>query len=437
MKTNCRLCHSILWVVVALVCGLIGPSRTGLAEQGRTSEWPQFLGPERNGISTETGLLDTWPADGPPEVWRAKIGTGMSGLAISGGRLYTLVQKTSQQFVIALNANTGKPIWESAISNAYSNSMGNGPRATPTVSGERVFAFSGEGKLVALKTQDGEIVWSHDVVKEQGSEMPAEYGMACSPLIVGDLVIVTAGARHATVAAYDVKTGKPMWTAGRDQPAGYSSPAALNFGGKAQVVVLYGTAAEGLDPQTGQSLWRYAFKTDFNCNTATPIVHAGRVFLSAGENHGCVLLSLTPAESKDKTVAWTVSEVWTSLGPKSVMRNEWQTSLVLGNHLFGFDNVGGAGPVTHLACLDLTTGERKWQKLRFGKGNFIAADGKLIISTIEGELVLVAANANQFEELARVKLLGMTRQAPALANGFVYLRDDQEIVCVDLRKNRP
>lgn len=436
MKTNGQICHWTLGVVVGLVGGLIIPDGTSFAQQSKTSEWPQFLGPERNGISTETELLDTWPADGPPEVWRAKIGAGMSGVAISKGRLYTLVQKAGQQFVIALNASTGKPIWETAISKAYGNSMGDGPRATPTISGERVFAFSGEGTLVALKTQDGEILWSHDVVKEHGSEMPAEYGMACSPLVVGDLVIVTAGARDATVVAHDIKTGKPMWTAGRDQPAGYSSPAFLNVGGKPQVVVIYGTATQGLDPQTGQSLWRYSFETDFNCNTATPIAHAGQVFLSAGENHGCVLLSPTPPKSNDKTNVWTVSEVWTSLGPKSVMRNEWQTSLVLGNHLFGFDNVGGAGPVTHLVCLDLMTGERKWQKLRFGKGNFIAADGKLIISTIKGELVLVEVNGNQFKELARVKLLGITRQAPALANGFVYLRDDQEIVCVDLRKNR-
>lgn len=434
MKPNIARCPAIHWILFGLCCGLFLQAKLSFAQPGNVFDWPQFLGPERNGLSTETGLLDTWPGNGPPEVWRAQIGPGMSGLAISGGRLYTLVQKTGQQFVIALDAKTGKPIWEAPVSVAYRNSQGNGPRATPTVSGDRLFAFTGEGKLVALKTEDGKILWSHDVVTEQGSQRPAEYGMACSPLVVGDSVIVTAGAREATVVAYDIKTGKGKWTAGRGQPAGYSSPALLNVGGKSQLVVLYGTAAEGLDPQSGKSLWRYPYKTDFNCNTATPIAHAGQVFLSAGENHGCVLLS--PKPPKDKTDAWTVSEVWSSLGPRSVMRNEWQTSLILGNHLFGFDNVGGAGPVTHLACLDFATGERKWQKLRFGKGNAIAAEGKLIISTLEGELVLVAADTNQFEELGRVKLLGRTRQAPALAGGLVYLRDDREVVCVDLRKPR-
>ena len=119
-----------------------------------------------------------------------------------------------------------------------------------------------------------------------------------------------------------------------------------------------------------------------------------------------------------------------------MLRNEWQTSILLGKNLFGFDNVGGAGPITHLTCIDAATGKRKWQQLRFGKGNMIAADGKLILSTMKGELVLLAANPEKFEELGRVKLLGMTRQAPALAGGLVYLRDDRDIVCVDLRKKK-
>ncbi|MCA9072933.1 MAG: PQQ-like beta-propeller repeat protein, partial [Planctomycetaceae bacterium] len=261
MKPNHPRCHAINWILVGLFCGLICWSNTGFAQQNKTSGWPQFLGPNRNGISTETGLLDTWPDSGPPEVWRTRIGGGMSGVAISEGRLYTLVQKTGQQLAIALDAKTGKSIWETPVSDAYRNSMGDGPRATPTVSGDRLFVFTGEGKLAALKTQDGKILWSHDVVKGQGSDRPAEYGMACSPLVVEDLVIVTAGAAKATVVAYDTMTGKLKWTAGRDQPAGYSSPALLTVGGKMQVVVFYGTAAAGLDPQTGKALWRYAYET--------------------------------------------------------------------------------------------------------------------------------------------------------------------------------
>ncbi len=398
------------------------------------ADWPQFLGPERNGISRETGLIDAWPSDGPREVWRVPGGVGMSGFAIADGRLYTMVQKTGKQWVIARDAKTGKSMWETPVADAYRNPMGNGPRATPTVTKDSLFAFTGEGKLFALKTSDGGILWHHDVVKEHGGDQHADYGMACSPMVANDLVIVTAGAPDATVVAYDAKTGKQKWTAGQNAPAGYSSPALLKVGGRSQVVVFYGSAAEGFDPKTGESLWKYPYQTNYDCNIATPIAVDGNVFLSAGENHGSVLLSLTPKDADSKTGPFTVSEVWQSQGPKSVLRNEWQTSILLGKNLFGFDNVGGAGPVTHLTCIDAKTGERKWQQLRFGKGNMIAADGKLILSTMKGELVLLAANPEKFEELGRVKLLGMTRQAPALAGGLVYLRDDRDIVCVDLRK---
>ena len=400
------------------------------ADDTESPNWPQFLGPERNGVSEETGLLDAWPSGGPPVVWRVPGGAGLSGVAVSGDRVYTIVQKAGKQVVISLNAKTGKTIWETPVSDAYSNSMGNGPRATPTAFQDQVFAFTGQGKLVALKTEDGSIAWSHDVVRDHGSEKEAEYGMASSPLVADDAVIVTAGAKDATVVAYDVKTGKLKWTSGRDQPAGYSSPALLKVGGREQVVVFHGSAAEGLAGKTGTSFWRYPYVTDYDCNIATPIAIEGNVFLSSGENHGCVLLSLK--ESPSGTL--TATEVWQSQGPRSVLRNEWQTSVLLGGHLFGFDNVGSAGPVTHLTCVDAKTGERKWQEPRFGKGNLIAADGMLIISTMKGELVLVKANPERFEELARAKLLGMTRQAPALAGGFVYLRDEKDILCVDLRK---
>lgn len=392
------------------------------------SDWPQFLGPERNGISPETGLLDRWPESGPTKLWQVKGGVGMSGIAIARDRAFTLVQRDGKQWLVALKVVSGEQIWEAPLAPSYQNSMGNGPRATPAIVGDRVLVFTGEGILAAVNFADGKILWSKHTVKELGGK-EAEYGMASSPLIVGEQVIVTVGAAKGTVAAFDLKTGKQLWTAGSDA-AGYSSPALLKVGGRSQIVAFTGASALGLEPSKGTVLWRYPFETNYECNIATPIAIKDQLFLSAGENHGSVLLALKPQRERIE-----LSEVWSSFGIKSVLRNEWQTSLLLDGFLYGMDNVGGAGPITNLACINAATGERKWQVPRFGKGNMIAADGKLFMSTMKGELIIARASSERYEELGRATVLeGSTRQAPALSQGRLYLRDDRDIVCFDVRK---
>lgn len=391
------------------------------------AEWPQFLGPQRNGISSETGLIDTFPATGPKQVWRVPGGVGMAGLVVSRGKLVTTVQAEGSQLVAAFNAADGKSLWRTAIAPAYQNSMGPGTRATPTIAGDRVFAYSGEGILAALNFADGKLLWSKNLFDELGGN-PPDYGMACSPLVLGERVIVTVGSLSATVVALDAATGKLVWKAG-DDPNGYSSPALLEVGGRKQLVVCSGMSVLGLDPEGGAVLWRHPYITDFNCNTATPIAVDGSVFVSSGENHGSVLLGLKPMGDK-----FEVSVVWKSNGPQSTLRAEWQTPVLLDGKLYGLDNIGGAGPITHLTCIDAATGSRLWQQLRFGKGNMTAADGKLWVSTLDGALILVRAVPTGFEELARADVGISTRQAPTLADGRLYLRDDADIVCFDVRK---
>jgi len=395
--------------------------------QDAGGEWPQYLGPQRNGLSPETGLVERWPEGGPKVLWRVPGGVGMSGLSISRGRAFTLVQKEGQQWLLALNSDTGETLWQTKIAPEYRNSMGDGPRGTPAVSGDRVFVFTGEGVLAACDVKDGRVLWSHHVVKElKGSE--ADYGMASSPLVVAGLVVITAGAPQATLAAYDVNSGTLKWSAGRD-PAGYSSPALLTLNDQPQIVAFSGASALSVAPDSGKSLWRYPFETSYQCNIAVPLAIGNRVFLSAGENHGSVLLNVKSANGGIE-----ISPVWESLGPRSVLRSEWQTAVLLDGYLYGMDNVGGAGPVTHLTCIKADTGERQWQQARFGKGNLIAADGKLFLTTMKGELVIVKANPERFEELSRATVCGTTRQAPALSSGRLYLRDDENILCVDVRK---
>ena len=392
------------------------------------ADWPQHLGPERTGISTETGLIDAFPASGPEILWKVPGGVGMSGIAVADGLAVTLVQKDDRQWLLALDAATGQEKWASDLAPAYENAMGDGPRATPTLIDGTAYLYTGEGILSAVDLKSGNIRWSHNVPVEQKAK-PSEYGMSCSPLVTDTHVIVAAGAANATLVAFDRKTGKQAWTAGKGSAAGYSSPALLRLSGVPQVVAFAGNQALGLNPQTGQQQWSYPFVTDFNCNTATPLAVDGNLFLSSGENHGCVLLKV-PAKSGD------VTEVWSSLDTKSVMRNEWQTSIQLGDYLYGFDNVGSAGPVTHLTCIEAKTGKRVWQQLRFGKGNLVAADGKLWCSTMAGELVILKASPDKFEELARAEVIGETRQAPSIAHGRLYLRDGQDIVCVNVKKTK-
>jgi outer membrane protein assembly factor BamB len=391
------------------------------------ADWPQFLGPDRNGISAETGLVDAFPAAGPKQVWRVPGGVGMSGLAVSRGRVLTTIQASGKENVVALDAATGKEVWRTPIGAAYENSMGNGTRATPTIAGDRVFLYTGDGVLVALNFADGKPLWSEKLAENLFGRQ-ADYGMACSPLVVGTNVIVLVGAQGASIVACDVATGKQTWASG-DDPVGYSSPALLNVGGRQQLVAYTGNSVVGLAPDTGAVLWRHGYYTDFNCNTASPVAVDGNVYVSSGENHGGVMLKLTPAGDK-----YDLAVVWASNGVKSTLRTEWQTAIVQGGYLYGFDNVGAAGPVTHLTCIDAATGQPAWQQTRFGKGNAILADGKLWINTLTGELVVVRATPKAFEELARADIGINTRQAPALADGLLYLRDDANIVCYDVRK---
>jgi len=391
------------------------------------NNWPQFLGIHRNGISAETGLIDKWPDKGPKVIWRSKGGVGMSGLAIDRGSLITMVQIGDEQQVLALNAKTGEELWRTAVAPAYENPQGDGPRATPNIDGEAVYVYTGEGVLASLNFNTGKLAWSHDVVKEHDGK-PSDYGMSCSPLVVGDQVIVCAGAPDATVVAYHKKSGEVAWKTG-DGPAGYASPTLLKIGERQQIVAFVGAEVLGLEPGSGQVLWSYPYETDFACNTASPISVDGNVFISAGENHGSTMLAIEEAAGE-----LSAKEVWASLGPRSAMRNEWQTSILLDGFLYGLDNVGGAGPITNLVCLNSKTGEQVWIERRFGKGNLIAAEGKLFISTLNGELVVVRATPDGYQEIGRKNVVGKTRQAPALANGLLYLRDEKEIICLDVRK---
>lgn len=420
--TNLFRCSTMLFVLAGLIC--VG----GATDQSASAaDWPQFLGPNRNGISEETDLLETWPDGGPKEVWRVPGGVGMSAVVVSNGTACTLAQTDEQQFLLALDAKTGKQKWRTAIVSEYRNQMGNGPRATPAIADGAAFVFTGDGTLARVELKSGDVTWKVPTFGRFPGKV-ADYGMACSPIVWGDVVIVTVGANAATIAAFDLKSGETRWKFGERETAGYSSPAVLNVGGKEQLVAFTGASVYGVS-KTGQRLWFYPYVTDYNCNIATPLLVDGKVFVSAGENHGSTLLGLLPVADRFRP-----SVAWESVGTGSVLRNEWQTSIYLGGHLYGFDNVGSAGPVTHLTCIDPKTGKVAWQEARFGKGNLIAADGKLFMSTMKGDLVIAKATPDGYQEVGRKQVIETTRQAPSLSNGLLYLRDDADIVCLNVKR---
>jgi len=396
---------------------------------GFASDWPQFLGPTRNGVSEETNLVDSFPASGPNVLWRTDAAAGMSGLAVSQGVVYTLCQDEDHQYAIAVEESTGDEKWKTILADAFLNSMGNGPRSTPAVVGQTVYVVTGEGILVALSTDSGERKWAVDTIRDLKTK-PADYGMSSSPLVVGDVVVVHVGSSSGAVAGYSVETGTRVWAAGTGS-SGYSSPVLLNLDGNDQLVSFLGAAAVGISPADGAVLWSYSFETDYDCNIAVPIrIDDSSILISSGEDHGSVILRVRQSGGE-----WAADATWSSLGKKSVLRAEWQTPVLVDSHLFGLDNMGSAGPITNLVCVDLSTGKQSWLEKRFGKSNLTLADGKLFISTMKGELMIVQATSEGFNEMARSSVLGMTRQAPVIANGRLYLRDDKEIVCIDVRAN--
>ncbi len=414
---------SLAFLVAQVAC-----MQDAFLHRANAEDWPQFLGPDRTGVSQDTTkLVDAFPTTGPKIAWKSPGGVGMSGIAVADGKCFSMANRDCKQVLFALDRTTGKELWATPLAPAYKNPMGDGPRATPTVDGPRIFTFTGEGILSCNDAAHGNLLWQSNLPKDLDAE-PSEYGMSCSPLVVDDLVVAYAGAQKAAIVAVDKSTGVMAWKAGAGR-AGYSSPVLLTVAGKFQLVGMTGKLCLGLDPKSGKVLWDYPFATDYDCNTASPVAIEGKVFISSGENHGSVLLEIAPIESQ-----WAVKEVWSSLGTGSSLRSEWQTPLVSGKFLFGFDNVGGAGPVTNLACLDATSGKVLWKQMRFGKSNGILVDEKLVITTLEGDLVLVRASGTNFEQLAKAPVLGKTRQAPSYSDGFIFLRDDANVVCVDLRK---
>jgi outer membrane protein assembly factor BamB len=385
--------------------------------ENATSDWPQWRGPNRDGISKETGLLKSWPAGGPKVLWRAPSGEGYSAISVSGGRAYTMYGHSDDEVLVCLDANTGKELWRVKVDGKFYNDQGNGPRATPIVDGNLVFVQGAQGMLAAVRADHGEKVWQHDLRREYGGRIPT-WGVSSSPLVEGDLLLVDVGGRDGySLCAFNKKDGRLLWKSHSDLP-GYSAPIAITVNGIRQAVFFTGTAAVSVSPRDGKVFWRYPWRTSYDANIATPIfIPNDKVFISSGYGVGAAVLQI-----KNQNGAVNVETVWKS----RVIKNHFSSSVLVGNYLYGFDD-------GILVCVNALTGEQQWQQRGYQKGSLIFADGHLIILGEQGRLGLVEATPAGYKEKASAQpLTGRCWSMPVLANGRLYIRNQKEMLCLDM-----
>lgn len=400
-----------------LTCACLAAA-VGAAHAG---DWPQFRGPHRDGISTFVGIDPGAFVDGPDVLWRAESGEGFSGLSIADGRLYTILGRDGGEYVIALDTGTGRELWSYRNDAMYENRFGNGPRSTPTVAGSTVYVVGARNRVSALDAGSGSPRWTLDLAKEFGGRVPT-WGISGSPLVDGDRLLLEVGGREGySVVALDKKTGSVLWHAGNDIP-GYASPVVAPIGGARQVVFMTGTKIMGLDPEKGTVLWERGWRTSYDVNAAIPIfVAPNKIFVSTGYDTGAALFTLSTSGGKV-----SVEETWRSRG----MKNQFQASIIHDGIIYGFDNAT-------FKALDLATGKDRWQVRGWGHGSLVYADGYLIVLGDQGKLGLVRATDEGYEEVAATQMLmGKSWTAPSIADGVLYLRNEDSIVALDIARER-
>ncbi|HBL31347.1 MAG TPA: hypothetical protein DD490_31355 [Acidobacteria bacterium] len=387
-----------------------------LAAGAMAADWPQFRGPNRDGISAEKGVHTSWPAGGPRVLWKIPFGEGFSQVVVVQNRLYAFFGEKDDEIAAAYDAVTGKPVWRVRVDAKYTSDQGNGPRATPVVDGSLVYVLSAAGKLAALKTANGQVAWSHDLPKEFGARIPG-WGASTSPLVEGNLLVVNAGGdANRSVIAFDKATGKPVWTS-QSREAGYSAPIAVTVGGVRQIIVFAADAVQALAPKDGKLLWEVPWETDWDVNAATPIFLApDKLFISSGYDTGSALFQIKVSPGK---VA--AAELWRSKG----MKNQFSSSILHEGTVYGFDNAT-------FKAIDVATGAERWKQRGLGHGSLILAGGQLVVFSEQGTLHLIAATPTAYKELGAIRVLeGKCWTAPTLAHGRLYLRNEAHLIALD------
>lgn len=405
--------------VPAESAGPTGADPAGSATERPASYWTEFRGPNRAGVYDERPIFTSWPGNGLEPMWKQPAGGGYASFVIANGAAFTIEQRGPQEVVAAYDVATGRELWTHGWDARFSEIMGGpGPRATPAYAAGRVFALGATGELRGLDAATGELVWRTNILEEHGASN-LEWGMAASPLVVDDTVVVLPGGPNGhSVAAYDRRTGGVAWTA-LDDPQAYAAPMLVTLGGIRQIVVLSARRLMGLTPDGQRVLWEYPWTTFSDINAAQPVVIGdNRVFVSSAYGVGGAVVELTPSDD-----GFSVREVWRNIR----MKNQHSGSVYHDGYLYGLDEA-------ILACVDAATGELKWKGGRYGYGQVVLASGHLIVLAENGDLALVRATPERHHEIARFPAIeGKTWNYPALTDGVLLVRNLQEMAAFDLR----
>jgi outer membrane protein assembly factor BamB len=383
------------------------------------ADWPQWRGIKRDGTSPETGLLKAWPSGGPKLVWQAAgLGEGYSSVSVSQGMIFTQGQRGESQYIIAIDAASGKKLWEVSNGKSFRERRGDGPRGVPTVEGDRLWAYSADGSLSCLDTKTGRRIWMFNAVDKFGGEVP-NWGISESPLVDGDNLIVVTGGRGASVVALNKNTGNLVWKSQSD-PAAYSSAIVAESGPVRQVLTFTANGALGLRADNGELLWRYDQVSNRTANIATPIYHNGHAFFSSDYGTGCALLRLQPQGGSVRA-----TEVYFNRD----MKNHYSSSVLVGEHVYGFNS-------SILTAMKFLTGEVAWRDRSVGKGSVAFAEGQLYLVGEDGTIGLADATPDAYREKSRFTIAKSERPMwapPVIANGRLYIRDQDKLYSYDIR----
>ncbi len=391
------------------------------------ADWPGYRNALRDGIARDQQIRTDWESEPPKLLWKHPVGAGWGSFCVVGDRVFTQEQRGEEELVVCYDVTTGKQIWTQSEPVRFSETLGGvGPRATPVFEEGRLYTMGGTGILNCLDAATGQPVWSHDLLKE-GDLKNLTWGMAGSPLIRDDLVIVNQGVSPATadkknqaVIAFDKLSGEKVWWSGTHKPS-YSSPQYAVLNGTPQVLIFNAKGLEGFSLEDGQSLWFFEWTNHAGCNAAQPIpLDDDSVFLGAGYGLGSARIEIAPGKSSEKTAQ--VKEEWKSLS----LKLKFNSAVKQEGYVYGLDE----GVLT---CLDLQTGKRQWKRGRYGYGQLLLVDGYLIILAEDGRVELVEANPEKYVQRGKFQAIeGQTWNNPALARGRLFVRNSEEAACYDL-----